>query len=105
MLRLVPTATFCTRARLVAACLAAALVGRGAPAHAQPAAPAVDPALLAGLRWRFIGPTRGGRVTAVAGVPSAPNTFYFGATGGGVWKTEDAGTTWRNLTDGFLGEG
>lgn len=69
------------------------------------AAATVDPALLAGMRWRFIGPTRGGRVTTVTGVPSEPFTFYFGGVGGGVWKTEDAGTTWRNLTDPFFTEG
>ena len=71
----------------------------------MPATPVVDPALLAGLRWRFIGPTRGGRVTTVTGVPSEPHTFYFGGVGGGVWKTDDAGTSWRNLTDPFLTEG
>ena len=95
--------------------LAARMVRPGAAAHAQGAraqvapapttAPVVDPALLAGIGWRFVGPTRGGRVTAVTGVPGAPHTFYFGGTGGGVWKTEDAGTTWRNVSDGFFSEG
>ncbi|AHG91992.1 glycosyl hydrolase BNR repeat-containing protein [Gemmatirosa kalamazoonensis] len=65
----------------------------------------VDPALYAGLRYRMIGPGRGGRVTAVAGVPSQLHTFYMGTVGGGVWKTEDAGQTWRNVTDRFVGEG
>jgi photosystem II stability/assembly factor-like uncharacterized protein len=54
------------------------------------------------LRWRCIGPFRGGRVVAVAGDPVDPATFYFGACAGGVWKTEDAGTYWRNITDGQL---
>jgi len=54
------------------------------------------------LKYRELGPYRGGRVTAVAGVASQPGTFYFGATGGGVWKTEDYGTTWHNITDGFF---
>ena len=76
-----------------------------APNSAPGAAPTVDPRLLDGLRWRSIGPARGGRVTAVAGVASEPHTFYFGATGGGVWKTENAGQTWRNVSDGFFGEG
>src|SRR5207253_10358139 len=73
---------------------------------AQPAPrPLVDPSLYAGLRYRMIGPGRGGRVTAVAGAASQPHTFYMGSTGGGVWKTEDAGQTWRNLTDRFFTEG
>ncbi len=60
------------------------------------------PASWAALKYRSIGPERGGRVTAVTGVPSEPNTFYFGSTGGGVWKTTDAGHTWVNLTDGQI---
>jgi len=55
-----------------------------------------------GLAWRLIGPFRGGRVVAVAGHPSDPLTFYFGACNGGVWKTENAGETWRNVSDGFF---
>jgi len=55
-----------------------------------------------GLHWRLIGPFRGGRVVAVAGDPSERGTFYFGSTGGGVWKTIDAGLSWRNVSDGFL---
>ena len=51
------------------------------------------------LKWRLIGPFRGGRSTAVAGVVTQPNTFYFGATGGGVWKTTDAGLTWEPISD------
>ena len=89
---------------LAAAALAAPAVRAQTPRRTAPNA-VVDPALLAGLRWRFIGPTRGGRVTTVTGVPSEPFTFYFGGVGGGVWKTEDAGTTWRNLTDAFFTEG
>ena len=54
------------------------------------------------LRWRCIGPTRGGRVVAVAGSYDDRNTFYFGAAAGGVWKTTDAGTYWRCVTDGFF---
>src|SRR6202047_721898 len=54
------------------------------------------------LKYRLIGPFRGGRVTAVAGVPSQPNTYYFGATGGGVWKTTDGGRIWNPITDGTV---
>jgi photosystem II stability/assembly factor-like uncharacterized protein len=52
------------------------------------------------LRWRFIGPFRGGRVLAVAGVPGEPHHFYFGSVNGGVWETRDAGRTWVPLFDG-----
>jgi photosystem II stability/assembly factor-like uncharacterized protein len=75
--------------------------------HAQAAVePApYNPALFKGLRWRSIGPFRGGRVTAVAGVPGQPLVYYMGATGGGVWKTDDAGTTWNPITDGAVKTG
>ena len=59
----------------------------------------VDTTLFAGLRWRSIGPNRGGRSQAVAGSSSRPFEYYFGATGGGLWKTTDAGTTWRPVSD------
>lgn len=65
----------------------------------------VDPMLLEGLEFRDVGFSRGGRSTAVAGVPSDPLTYYFGGTGGGVFKTTDAGHNWKNVTDGFLGVG
>jgi photosystem II stability/assembly factor-like uncharacterized protein len=54
------------------------------------------------LEWRLIGPFRGGRVVAVAGDYHNPNTFYFGACAGGVWKTTDAGTYWQPVSDGFF---
>ena len=54
------------------------------------------------MRWRCVGPFRGGRVVAVAGSYSDRNTFYFGGCAGGVWKTVDAGTYWRNVSDGFF---
>ena len=66
------------------------------------AAQVMNPALWSGLKYRMIGPERGGRVTAVTGVPSQPDTFYMGSTGGGVWKTTDAGHSWVNLTDGQI---
>ena len=55
-----------------------------------------------GMEYRNVGPTRGGRVTAVAGTVAAPATFYLGASGGGIWKTEDYGTTWGNVSDGYF---
>jgi photosystem II stability/assembly factor-like uncharacterized protein len=55
------------------------------------------------LKWRCIGPARGGRVVAVAGDPVDPAVFYFGACAGGIWKTIDAGIYWRCVSDGFLG--
>jgi photosystem II stability/assembly factor-like uncharacterized protein len=65
----------------------------------------VDPSLLEGFEYRSIGFSRGGRSTAVTGVPGQPLVYYFGGTGGGVWKTTDAGNNWVNVTDGFLGVG
>jgi photosystem II stability/assembly factor-like uncharacterized protein len=55
------------------------------------------------IEWRNIGPFRGGRSAAVTGVTNKANLYYFGATGGGVWKTTDAGNTWSNISDGFFG--
>jgi photosystem II stability/assembly factor-like uncharacterized protein len=59
--------------------------------------------LYSSLEYRLIGPFRGGRSAAVTGVPGKPNLFYFGATGGGVWKTTDGGRTWGNISDGYFG--
>jgi photosystem II stability/assembly factor-like uncharacterized protein len=63
------------------------------------------PALFTDLEYRMVGPSRGGRVTAVAGHVDHPGTFYMGATGGGVWKTTDYGITWHNISDGFFATG
>jgi photosystem II stability/assembly factor-like uncharacterized protein len=60
----------------------------------------VDPALFKGLRYRLVGPSRGGRVTTVTGVPSQPRTYYMGVASGGVFRTIDGGTTWTPITDG-----
>ncbi|MFQ5537168.1 MAG: hypothetical protein ACE5GJ_06915 [Gemmatimonadota bacterium] len=57
------------------------------------------------LQYRSVGPSRGGRVTAVAGHRARPSTFYMGATGGGVWKTENYGATWRPISDGYFATG
>ncbi|WP_425597885.1 WD40/YVTN/BNR-like repeat-containing protein [Ulvibacterium marinum] len=59
--------------------------------------------LYSSLSYRLIGPFRGGRSAAVTGVPGKPNLFYFGATGGGVWKTVNGGRTWENISDGYFG--
>ena len=56
-----------------------------------------------GIRWRELGPFRGGRSVTVTGVVGDPNTYYFGGVGGGVWKSEDAGQTWFNITDKYFG--
>src|SRR3954463_12468978 len=60
----------------------------------------VDPALFKGMRYRLVGPSRGGRVTTVTGVPSQPRTFYMGVASGGVFKTTDGGARWYPITDG-----
>jgi len=65
-------------------------------------APAVDPSLLDAYRWRSIGPDRGGRSIAVSGVKGRPLEAYFGAVGGGLWKTTDAGNNWVPVTDGQI---
>ena len=66
------------------------------PRHGLPRSP-VPPNALEGLHWRFVGPWRAGWATVTAGIPDQPNTYYFGSAGGGVWKTTDAGRTWRGL--------
>ncbi|MEN9413767.1 MAG: hypothetical protein RLZ62_71, partial [Bacteroidota bacterium] len=63
----------------------------------------IDPSLLSSTSWRNIGPFRGGRSAAVTGVAGKPDLFYFGGTGGGVWRTQDGGRTWENISDGFFG--
>jgi photosystem II stability/assembly factor-like uncharacterized protein len=65
----------------------------------------VNPNLYQGLRWRSVGPTRGGRSTAAAGVRTQPNVFYMGATGGGVWKTDNFGVSWAPVSDGQIPTG
>src|SRR5207253_6942746 len=59
----------------------------------------VDEALFKGMKWRQVGPFRGGRVLAVEGIPGEPNVYYFGAVAGGVWKTVDGGSNWKPLFD------
>ena len=64
-----------------------------------------SPGGLSDLRFRMVGPSRGGRVTAVAGVATEPSMFYMGSTGGGVWKTINSGLSWVNISDGFFATG
>jgi photosystem II stability/assembly factor-like uncharacterized protein len=71
-------------------------------AHAQQG---VDDSMIKGLKWRSIGPYRGGRSTAVTGVTSQPGTFYFGATGGGVWKSINGGIDWECVSDNYFKTG
>src|SRR5918992_448512 len=88
------------------------VAGVGLPAReqapgvsARTVAASVDPQRLQDLRWRNVGPTRGGRVTAIAGVRTQPCTYYMGATGGGVWKTENCGSDWVPTSDGQIETG
>jgi photosystem II stability/assembly factor-like uncharacterized protein len=83
-------------------CLAFALNVSATPIHAQTAATPKPPDLLKPLQYRSIGPYRGGRSAAVAGVSSQPLVFYYGATGGGVWKTTDGGINWEPVSDGSV---
>src|SRR6476620_7955652 len=69
------------------------------PSPTPPAPGAIDEKLFRGMQWRQVGPFRGGRALAIEGVPNEPNTFYFGAVAGGVWKTTDAGANWTPIFD------
>src|ERR1700730_19369940 len=57
------------------------------------------------VKWRSIGPFRGGRSNCATGVVGNPQVYYQGTTGGGVWKTDDAGLTWKNISDGYFKTG
>ena len=81
--------------RRIRAAAWALVFGAAAAAWAAP----VDPAAYQDLRWRLVGPFRGGWATCAEGIPDAPATYYFGAAAGGVWKTEDAGATWVPIFD------
>src|ERR1700712_4247428 len=72
------------------------------PGETQTPAPAKPESRYAGIAFRSVGPFRGGRVGAVTGVQSQPQTFYFGATGGGIFKTTDGGIHWHPVADGQL---
>src|ERR1700760_1494460 len=66
------------------------------------AAATYEASVFGALQWRSIGPARGGRSITCAGSSARPNEYYFGATGGGLWKTIDSGVTWRPVTDGQI---
>jgi photosystem II stability/assembly factor-like uncharacterized protein len=83
--------------------LTGALVAASLPLHAQPRTAPLDSAALSSVKVRMVGPFRGGRSTSATGVPGQPHAFFMGSTGGGVWHTDDAGATWRNVSDGFFG--
>ncbi|HEX6464840.1 MAG TPA: hypothetical protein VFZ98_10315, partial [Vicinamibacterales bacterium] len=88
--------------RIIAASLliAGVLIAGKLPRIRAESASEIAPALFGGLKWRMVGPFRGGRVNAVTGVAGQPNTFYFGSVGGGVWKSMNAGRTWTPIFDG-----
>src|SRR5256885_11617302 len=69
--------------------------------HAQSTV-GVDPSFVNGLHYRLVGPSRGGRVTTVTGVPSQPKTFYMGVASGGLFRTLDGGASWNPITDGKI---
>jgi hypothetical protein len=89
----------CLRTALAVA--AALLLIPATPVAAQ-SPRTVDPSLYASLKWRNIGPDLGGRSIAVAGSVARPNEYYFGATGGGLWKTTNGGDEWSPVTDGQI---
>jgi len=93
---------FWNRSLTGAAALVTLLVSFSTPSMATDV---VTPSLLEGNEWRLVGPYRGGRVTTVAGVVGNDQLYYMGATGGGVWKTENAGLSWENISDDYFGVG
>lgn len=72
---------------------------RSAPSPTPPPPGTIDEKLFSGMRWRQVGPFRGGRALAIEGVVGEPDTYYFGAVAGGVWKTTDGGANWTPLFD------
>jgi photosystem II stability/assembly factor-like uncharacterized protein len=96
------TVTACLRTAGAIALAALASVPHSRLAGQTDANQLVPPAAFKDLKWRSVGATRGGRVTAYSGVRQQPHTFYFGGVGGGVWKTDDAGITWAPVSDGQI---
>ncbi len=91
--------------RVLFACLALAASAPALHAQVAPAAPASNDSVFKTVKWRSIGPFRGGRSNTATGVVGNPKTYYMGTTGGGVWKTDNMGISWRNISDGFFKTG
>src|SRR5690349_17432775 len=92
--------------RITALLLLSFGVLHSAAQSAPPATPGDDlNAIFKPVKWRSIGPFRGGRANAGTGVDGDPRTYYMGTTGGGVWKTTDAGISWSNISDGYFKTG
>src|SRR5437764_9245991 len=89
------------RLLFVAGFLVTVAYGATPPKSISPALP--DASMLKGMQWREVGPYRGGRADAVVGIADQPNVYYFGSTGGGVWKTTDGAQSWKPVSDGFFG--
>lgn len=87
---------------LLAACLLFPLQGEAQ--RRKNTTPEFPEKLYSSLEYRLVGPFRGGRSAAVTGVPGEPDLFYFGAAGGGVWRTQNGGKTWENISDGYLAD-
>ena len=83
----------------------ASSVANAQASRAAAGIPALDSTTFAALSWRNIGPFRGGRSVAAVGLPSQPLTYFAGYTGGGLWRTDDAGNSWRNISDGYFKTG
>ena len=90
---------------MLASTLAVPVDGQSKGKAVAAVASTLDSSTVAALAWRNVGPFRGGRSVAVAGIPSQPLTYFVGYTGGGVWRTDDAGNNWRNISDGFFKSG
>ncbi len=97
-----PSMSFATRLPALAIALLSLAPRGGLAAQDVPGEEPDETSLYNGMSWRNVGPFRGGRSVAAVGVPGDRLTYYFGSAGGGVWKTEDAGMTWGNITDGQL---
>ena len=87
-----------------AVCAALPISAQRRPPAAATSAPAstIDTSTFRALQWRNVGPFRGGRANAGAGIPTMPLTYFAGYTGGGLWRTDDAGINWRNISDGWF---
>ncbi|MDX1478026.1 MAG: glycosyl hydrolase [Saprospiraceae bacterium] len=94
----IPACIYALLALLILCCDVPSLTAQ--PADVDPEGPGK---WYAGMEYRLVGPFRGGRSCTVTGVPGKPNLYYFGAVGGGVWKTEDGGMTYENISDGYFG--